>query len=403
MKIVGRIAHVVRRAPPGTRLAVAASAIGIAWACTVGTTPHDEYDPLRLEVTTSIADNVIGPTYAEFDIAADALVAATAAWANAVGSGGDGEAERMAAQESWNAAMLVWQRAELVQLGPAGVSAFHVGGAELRDEIYSWPTVSACRVDEEIVAGSYADPSFFTESLVNVKGMAAIEYVLFVDVPDNACASTDPINASATWDALGVEEVARRRSAFAAAAAVHVAGVAQTLADAWKPGAGEFAIGLRTAGEPGSPYASPIAALDEIASAMLYVDTRVKDIKLAATSAEEVESVWAHRSKEHVVANLEAVRLIVLGGPTPEAGTGFDDFLRERGEDRLADDLLVAIDDAIAAAQAVSPSFEEALASDPAALANAHAVAAELSTLIKTDLVLALSLSPPGEGAGDID
>lgn len=402
MKIVSRIAGWVRRAPPGTRLALVASAIGIAWACTVGTT-HDEYDPLRLEITSSIADNVLGPTYAEFDVVADALVEATAAWASAVASGGDGVAERMAAQESWNAAMVVWQRAELMQLGPAGVSAFHVGGAELRDEIYSWPTVSACRVDEEIVARTYEDPSFFTESLVNVKGLAAIEYVLFVDVPSNACAATDPINTGATWDALGPEEVSRRRSAFAAAAAVHVASNAQTLADAWAPGSGEFAIGLSTAGEPGSPYASPVAALDEIASAMLYVDTQLKDGKLSAASVEEVESMWAHRSKEHAVANLEAVRLLVLGGPTPEAGTGFDDFLRERGEDRLADDLLVAIDDAIAAVQAVSPTFEEALASDPAALTNAHDVVAALSTSLKTDLVLALSLSPPGEGAGDID
>ena len=34
-----------------------------------------------------------------------------------------------------------------MQLGPAGSSLSAVAGADIRDEIYSWPTINPCRID----------------------------------------------------------------------------------------------------------------------------------------------------------------------------------------------------------------------------------------------------------------
>lgn len=383
---------------------MAAAAVAIAWACVTGPGENpDGRDPLRLEIARSEVDNVLAPTFTTFAAAADDLKATTAAWSDAIATGGDAAAARDAAQASYRTAVLVWQRAEVMQVGPAGSSAYVIAGEGLRDEIYSWPTVNACRIDEELVAGSYGDPAWFQSALVNVKGLDAIEYLLFNDSSAHACDVTSPIEVEGTWSALGDDEVQARRAAYAAGAAAAVASVASELAEDWKAGAGQVAVWATTPGEADSPYETPTSFLDDLLGATFYVESAIKHSKLAATTTAELESPYAQLSKEHVVANLEGVRMLVQGGPAGTDGTGFDDFLVDVGEAELADELLAAIDASIEATQAVPGSFADALADDPAALAAALAEVSDLVDLLAGPVATALRLRRPGEAAGDAD
>ena len=97
-----------------------------------------------------------------------------------------------------------------MQLGPAAPTGSGVGGAGKRDEIYSWPTVNPCRIDQELVEQGYLQGDFFTANLVNTYGLDALEYLLFYGGDANACAPQLPLNVDGTW-AAGASDVGAAR------------------------------------------------------------------------------------------------------------------------------------------------------------------------------------------------
>ena len=58
------------------------------------------------------------------------------------------------ARTAFHAAMDAWQISEAMQVGPAANSSL-LGGSDLRDQIYSWPLVSRCAIEEALVAKTY--------------------------------------------------------------------------------------------------------------------------------------------------------------------------------------------------------------------------------------------------------
>ena len=120
---------------------------------------------------TNLGEHVVMGTLTEFRDSAKALEAATSSLAAARRAGGGDPA---ASQASLRASMATWQRAEMMQFGPAGTPSAVRGGADLRAGIYSWPTVNSCRIDQEIVAGNYGNVGFFSGALANVYGLDAL-------------------------------------------------------------------------------------------------------------------------------------------------------------------------------------------------------------------------------------
>ena len=120
--------------------------------------------------------------------------------------------------------MVAWQAAEVLQLGPAApVGALEpaVGAMGLRDEIYSWPTVNQCRVDQSR-RGQVRDDTFFEQELNNVYGLDASEYLLFAAGTDNACPPQASINSQGLWDQLTEADLTQSRVAYSLALASNV-------------------------------------------------------------------------------------------------------------------------------------------------------------------------------------
>ena len=373
--------------------------------------PADEVD--LSGILTSLGENVIVPIYTDFHTAAVALETAASAYYDALGDGTDAAAALTTLEEGWKTTMAAWQQAEMLQIGPAGSSADAVAGANLRDEIYSWPTVNNCRVDQELVAGEYSEANFFSVNLVNTYGLDVVEYLVFNQSADNSCPSYATMNTDGSWEGLTEANKALARANYVKALAANLLTRAQELVDHWAASKGNFVADLSKAGSSDSVYESQLQALNDVFAAMFYLDTTVKDKKLALPAGidvgcesacpDKLESQWAQVSKEHIVANLQAFQRTFHGGLDATAHTGFDDFLVDMGYADLATTMTNDIASAITTTQALDGTMHSALSSNLDGVKGVHAAVKAVTDNLKADFVTILNLTIPSEGAGDSD
>jgi uncharacterized protein len=354
----------------------------------------------------SIAANVYRPTYSAFLEAAQSMASATVAWSEVPGPGSS-----EAARAAWLELNQVWQRAELMQVGPAGIVGRRIGGADLRDKIYSYPAINACRVDQVIHSQAYAEDGWADSALFNVQGLDALEYLLYNESVDNQCPAAVSLNRTGLWAPLAADPDAlwARRAAMAKVLADQLVVHATTLSNTWADGS-EFSESFINGGER---FGSFKTALDQVFAGMFYVDKFIKDLKLgkpagitpdceADVCITALESKFARVSKENLLANLEGFRQIYLGG-ADDSGYGFDDLLRSEGADELADTLENKIGATVATLEAIDGTLAEALTADPASVRAVHEAVKSITDDLKTQFVTVLNLSVPQEGAGDND
>jgi hypothetical protein len=350
----------------------------------------DEFD--RAAMNANLVAGVIRPTYQSFADRAGELKTAAAVWC------GDPGALEMA-RAAWRAAMVEWQLAEVMLVGPAAMD-----DRALRDLIYSWPTVSTCAVDQE-VAMVHTDPDGYdiATRTANRRGLAALEYVLFTDSLDHTCPSQlEPPG----WNDLAEEERRAARCAYARAAADDVAARAGEVVQGWEAYAADLAAG------------SPQEAANLVSDGMFYLDTDTKDMKLAEPAGilsstlcslgdpcpPELESPHARFGRENVAANLEGFRMLMSGNREEGGdGIGFEDFLRGLGGGELADEMMGDLAAAAAASEALPIPLEEAIVEEPAAVAAAHAAVKAVTDNLKSRFLTILGLDAPDNAAGDND
>jgi predicted lipoprotein len=361
-------------------------------------------------VLRAVGENVILVTLEGFAAEAQALERAAAVYASAR-RGGPAPSELAAAREAFQRAFLRWQRAEVLQVGPAGPAGMVTGGRSLRDGIYSWPTVSTCRVDTHLVDKAWEAAGFFDTALVTSTGLDVIEYLLFVDSATNTCDATSPINANGTFSALTADELAQRRADYAKAAAAHLSEQATKLLAAWKEQG--FLGSFASAGLSSSPFRTAQEGLDELYAALFYVDRAVKDEKLANPAGLTVvclevacpqlaEAKSSGLSREAIVANLEAAKAVMQGG-FATTGKAFDALLAARGAKELGDQMVAALDDAIASVGTLTVPVDQAVLSQPDDVKAVHGKVKAFTDLLKSQFVSVLNLRVPQEGAGDND
>jgi len=315
-----------------------------------------------------------------------------------------------AARAAFLEAMHSWQVSEAMQVGPAAMRS-QPGGQDLRDNIYSWPLASRCFVEEMLVSEGYAQPTF-ESSLVNRRGLAALEYLLFYEGTDTACGAGSPIVINHTWADLTPEQLAERKRAYAAAASLDLRNRAQTLVDAWAPESGNFLGTLTTTGPSNTVFATDQAALNALSDSAFYVET-LRDMKVggplglyqceSTTCPDQVESRFAKTSKSNAQANLEGFKELMSGCGT-ENPLGFEDLLISLEQEPLAQTLISRIAAAEAAMNAVEEKdFEVTLTADYNSLLAVHTELRGITELLKTQFVSVLDLELPAALASDND
>lgn len=382
-------AHTLVSAPPRRLLPGLCAALAL---CLLGCSTPKRLD--RGELLGALGQCSLS-TYQGARAAADRLVTATAALAAA-----PSDPSRAAARAAWDSTMEVWQQAELLRYGPAA-DFETVGGKGLRAQIYAWPDVNRCLIDEQLVSRAYEGA--LANLSVSTRGLAALEYLLFDTSADNGCAPAAPINADGSWAALGADEIARRKAAYASAAAADVALRLQALVGAWQEGG--FLAQLSGAGRGSTLFATQQTALSAVAEALFYLDTDVKDARLArplglkdcakATCPEALESPWADRGEQHLQKNLKGLQLLLFGCPAG-MNLGFDDLLEAAGAPALAEQTRVAVAAAVAALDAIPGESLRAALADPqgrAAMVAAHDAVREVTSLLKMEFSMTLAIT----------
>ncbi len=305
-----------------------------------------------------------------------------------------------AAREAFGEALVQWGGLDALQVGPSAPSLDSPAGEDLRDEIYSWPTVNPCRVDQETVSGDYQRDGFFEAELVNVYGLDALEHLLYAPA-SNACPSQIDINEEGTWDVLGPDGVAQARADYAVAVVAQLQGDVAQLQEAWSGAFGDDFV------EGQGPYGDRLEAIDDLFQAVFYVEL-MKDEKLAyplglrecgtTTCPELAESQSADLSGELLRANMATLVALLA----PEDGAGFADLLADAGEEDLAEQLRTLVADAEASLVPLG-TVRADVDSDPETVQAAYDAVVALADFLEADVATVLALTVPAEAAGDAD
>jgi len=322
-------------------------------------------------------------------------------------------AARDAARTAWKKAIDAWQIAEAFSFGPAAKTGAP-GGHDMRDAIYSWPLVNRCAIEQAVVAQSYVPPGLST-ALVNTRGMAALDFLLFDESATNGCDAAATINTDGSWAALGAPEIQKRKIAYARAASVDVVARGQALVDAWDPAKGNFLGEMSGAGST-KTFASQQMAFNVVSDALFYTDIEVKNLKVGIPAGlvlgacatppclASVESPWAKRSKDHIRNNLIGFERLTRGcGPDGE-GLGFEELLAAIGAGAVGTKINASVTEIRASLDALAePTFEDDLTKNPAGVKRLFDALRALATVLKSDFVTVLDLEIPKPVEGDND
>lgn len=321
------------------------------------------------------------------------------------------EAARDAARDAWSDAMSAWQKAELYRMGPTA-RPNDPGAESLRDEIYAWPLLSRCKIEEQIVSKAYESPTF-TNSLISARTLTAAEYLLFYEGADNGCGGFSTINANGTWAALSEAELEKRKVDYLVAVTEDVVVKAQRLVDAWSPSGGNFLKEFAKAGQTSGTYRTEMEALNALSHALFYVEIEVKDYKLGRPLGIQLcpdgegncpfESPWALRSTQNVVDNLDAAHGLFLGCDANNDGVAFDDWLEAAGHGALGEEMKQALENAQAAAANIDKPLGLAATESEADIEALYASIKSFTDLLKTEFVSVLNLELPQTAEGDND
>jgi len=337
--------------------------------------------------------------YCAFQAVATELASAVEAYAQERSS-----AQLTAAREAFRRAMRVWSQAELFQFGPAASSAQSAGkdiyqGKGLRDRIYAWPATARCRVEEEIVEQT----TDVSRVLISGRGLFALEYALFYEGSDTACASGTRV--AADWASLSPEQVTERKLAYAVAVTKDLRAQIDALIAAWQPDGGNFRPQFVSA----SGYPNAQEALNVLGWALIYVEREVKDWKLGLPAGYTMtapvtgpETPFARMGTEAIRANLRGFRALYQGCGSDGEGLGFDDWLEAVGHGELARE----ITGAYVEAQSTMDAFPALHEASPTQLDTAYQALRKLTSLLKGDLFgtgSPLNLKLPASVEGDTD
>ncbi|MCU7555361.1 imelysin family protein [Alteromonas sp. ASW11-19] len=356
----------------------------------------------------SLVDNAIIPTYKDFLSKAQQLQTSVDTYCAAIGT--DTEASsRDDVHQAWRGSMSVWQLAEMMQLGPLSEN-----NNALRNRIYSWPNVSTCAVDQDVVLADTDASYAISDRTATRKGLDALEYTLFSDDLNHTCTAFG--TAPEGWNNRTEEARKTARCSYSQLAVDDLIANAETLIAEWE-GDNGFGARLKNAGLPDSEYRVALEAVNDVSDSMFYLTEVTKDAKLAtpigilandcglSPCPQNVESQYAHHSLQNIIANLKAMRLLFTGGVAAEGETttGFNDFLVDVGDEETATRMLADLDAAIQFAESLDGSFASIVEDQTEQAETLHNRVKDVTDTLKTDFIQSLALELPATSAGDND
>jgi len=364
--------------------------------------------PIVAQMLADVGPEVVIPYLERFRSQLSKLDETMLSYRSDIEDGVDPDEAILGPRDGWVQSMIIWQKLEMMQIGPQASSLTAVGGEDIRDELYSWPSsVNPCRVDQVTADESYLDEDFITANLVNAYGMDAMGHLLFAG-SESACPSqVDPV-ANGAWDALGEDGIRSHRLAYAEVLLNHIFSQSLELLKAWEADEGNFSGKLARTSED-TPYSSNEEALSAVFDALFYLDTHTRDLKLGTPLGlhdcdeercpDDVEHRLSESSLLMIEGNINGFSVLFHGGD----GVGLDDVLESVGHGDLAEQISTDIEEALEALAAIEEPLSTALEEDPSSVQSLYAEVQQITDALEGDLATVLSLQIPEEAAGDND
>lgn len=365
----------------------------------------------------NIVDNIITPTYQKFQTQATAQHKAINDYCGLEKGFNAGDDRQPITdsltnvQAQWLTTMNQWQLAEVMQIGPLTVNS-----STLRNNIYSWPVVSHCGVDQDVMffrAGSInSTPYEITNRTATRRGLDAVEYLVYSNTLSHSCTTEKPILT--TWPDLSDQDKRIARCNFATEIANDIVNSSKTLNEQWTT----YAATLKAAGDAGNTFTDVHEGVNAVSNALFYLDSMVKDTKIgkplglfsnecgptSAICSSEVESPLSAKSVSHLIQNLKAFQQVFTGQGTDSTNTvGFDDYLIDVNDKATSDAIITATAQAISDLETYKLSLATQLTTDSAVVEATHGKVKVVTDQLKTDFINSLALKLPATSAGDND
>jgi putative iron-regulated protein len=330
-------------------------------ACSDTTTPPppDGFDATQL--LSDVASDVIFPTYQDLEVKAEALNASVVALAADVT-----DPNLEAAREAWRTTRRPWEQSEGFLFGPVETEG-------IDPSIDSWP-VNVADLDAVLASGDPLTKESIDALEGTLKGFHTIEYLLF--------------GTSGTKTAA---ELTPRELEYLDAVTQSLVGAVGQLRTAWDPAEGNFSETLATAGAAGnSVYTSQSQALQEVVNGLIAICDEVGNGKISDPFDQQdrslEESQFSNNSNVDFADNIRSVQNIYLGEYTGHSGVGVQEMVLA-SDASLDATVLSQIDAAIAAIGNMTPTFGEAITSNPAAVEAARTAVGDLRQTLESQVL----------------
>lgn len=276
------------------------------------------------------------------------------------------------AQSAWKETMLAYHAVEAAHFGPIAEDK-----STLQTRMYAWPFISACGIDQEVEAAaklggqrinqvvipqataSSGVPSTaatplkpVTELGVNLKGLGAIEYLLFEPTLKTRC-NARAFPQMQQWSAKSTEEKLSDRCQMAQRLAKDVEDAAKELEKRWSPDEANYTYALlqtgfkKTMRQPTTELVHGMFAIEKVKD-----DRLGRPLGLHKSCAsdekkcvEDVEHSLSGLAMAAARVRVEAFRELFFGSSNPDAKAyGIDDFLVQKNSPSTVDELRAAMD-----------------------------------------------------------
>lgn len=253
------------------------------------------------------------------------------------------------AKDAWTAVMASMQQLLPMNFGPNldidnGLLTF-----------YDWQTASPFNIDIAIAQRARFPETVTLPVASNEKDLVAIEYILFdyaaiqaYDDPTKENSNVKAWRESKVTDA----EIQQDRCEYATLVTSSLKTKASGLKASWQ----QYDLASVSSNKQNSA--------NEVAKALFYIDKVTKDAKIKAALpqyndattgffADKLESQFAKQSKEGLLNNLIGAKRLFTLNDIDNSKAGLDDYLVAAGQSDVADDMLAALDAAIANVEAI--------------------------------------------------
>lgn len=373
------------------------------------------------KMLVNIGLNVIVPVVDEFYIETRRLKRDVSERCTKLNAGVNDPQHLIRVQEQWKRTMLAYHRADAVPIGPLSDNK-----SELGNSIYSWPFVNYCHMDLEVARSANGKATDVTTMPPNRKGLAALEYLLFSPTSATVCPSSAINKDAVEW--LAKNEINKQldRCRVEERMSQDLELRAKTLYAQWDPAQNNYSKKLID----GSVFPSTKKAINALTDALFSIEI-LRDSKLgipmglikgcnqpSGLCPLDTEHILSGIALDSIEAQIGVFKNVFFGASDPSLKAfGFDDYLITKNHQAVVDDFereLAVVSASVAKTQAAGPLKDLIAATDktvcsvemlssPQPACQLFMDIRQITTLLKTELIVVLALEAPAAFQGDND